>query len=120
MLLFEGQPLLFFLFSISILCLLIGGCCWGSGEDADNKGKMYAGIVIFAIGCATAVAFIIVYVLKRIRRRRKRKAEIERILRQQDGNGDDDVYSKDNNSYQTNPSGYENRGADLNDYRTQF
>ncbi|VEL09017.1 unnamed protein product [Protopolystoma xenopodis] len=81
MLLFDGEPLLFFLFSFSILDLLIGGCLWGSGESDGDSVKMYFGIVIFAIGCTSTVCFFFVLCLKKIQRRRRKRLEMEELMR---------------------------------------
>nr|CAH8871566.1 unnamed protein product [Trichobilharzia regenti] len=92
MLLFEGEPALFFLFIISTLSLLVGGCLWGSGEDEGSPIKMTIGIVLFAIGCSTTTAFFVTYTVKRIRRKRKRKKEIERILQLQEEVNAHEIY----------------------------
>nr|AAX30252.1 SJCHGC02425 protein [Schistosoma japonicum] len=63
MLLFEGEPALFFLFIISTLSLLVGGCLWGSGEDEGATTKMTIGIVVFTLGCITTLTFFITYTI---------------------------------------------------------
>ncbi|KAK4475724.1 hypothetical protein MN116_000987 [Schistosoma mekongi] len=92
MLLFEGEPALFFLFIISTLSLLVGGCLWGSGEDEGATTKMTIGIVIFTLGCTTTLTFFITYTIKQIRKKRKRKKEIERILQLQEEVNSYEVY----------------------------
>ncbi|CAH8615342.1 unnamed protein product [Heterobilharzia americana] len=92
MLLFEGEPVLFFLFIISTLSLLIGGCLWGSGEDEGLQTKMTIGIVLFTVGCSTTVAFFVTYAIKRIRKKRKRRKEIECILQLQEEVNAHEIY----------------------------
>ncbi|CAH8591035.1 unnamed protein product [Schistosoma turkestanicum] len=114
MLLFEGEPALFFLFIISTLSLLVGGCLWGSGEDEGALTKMTIGIVIFTVGCATTVAFFVTYTIKQIRKKRKHKKEIERILQLQEEVNAYEIY-KPRMSAVIN-QGYDNQGID-NDER---
>ncbi|CAI2733934.1 unnamed protein product [Schistosoma spindalis] len=116
MLLFEGEPALFFLFIISTLSLLIGGCLWGSGEDEGAVTKMTIGIVIFAVGCTTTVAFFVTYTIKQIRKKRKRKKEIERILQLKEEVNAYEVY-KPQISKMTD-EGYDNEGIDHNERTT--
>lgn len=113
MLLFEGEPALFFLFILSVLSLLIGGCLWGSGEDAGERTKMIGGIVLFTIGCATTVIFIALYTYKRIHKKKKRRREIERILQMKDPNNGVLPSQQENGAAKT--QAYDNRGADLRD-----
>ncbi|KAA0192507.1 Glutamate receptor NMDA [Fasciolopsis buskii] len=113
MLLFEGEPVLFFLFILSVLSLLIGGCLWGSGEDAGERPKMIGGIVLFTIGCATTVIFISLYTYKRIHKKKKRRREIERILQMKDPNNG--VLSSQQENGAPKNQAYDNRGADLRD-----
>ncbi|VDP78451.1 unnamed protein product [Echinostoma caproni] len=118
MLLFEGEPLLFFLFIISVLSLLIGGCLWGSGEDANQRSKMIAGIVLFSIGCATTIIFIALFAYKRVHKKKKRRREIEKILQMHDPNGT--VGSTLDRNQSTKGEVYDNRGADLRDGLSTF
>ncbi|KAA3672900.1 uncharacterized protein DEA37_0014171 [Paragonimus westermani] len=126
MLLFEGEPVLFFLFLFSVLGLLIGGCMWGSGEDQGNRAKMIGGIALFTIGCATTVVFFAIFTYKRIRKRKKRKREIERILQFQESAAVDvtepeavtntvssGLAVRKSNSQRS--QAYENKAADLKD-----
>ncbi|GAA50481.1 glutamate receptor NMDA [Clonorchis sinensis] len=113
MLLFEGEPALFFLFTTSVLSLLIGGCLWGSGEDEGNHNKMIGGIVLFSIGCATTVAFLSLYIYRRIRRRKKRRLEIERILQLQESTNTADKPSKRTSDLRR--SAYDNRAAEVDE-----
>ncbi|CAH8434033.1 unnamed protein product [Dicrocoelium dendriticum] len=117
MLLFDGEPVLFFLFVFSVLGLLVGGCLWGSGEDDLNHPKMVGGIVLFIIGCATTVVFLVVFTYKRVRRRKKKRREIEQILRFQES-----AMTEEPNPapIQSKRHAYENRAAELKDSVTQF
>ncbi|VDD83229.1 unnamed protein product [Mesocestoides corti] len=83
MLLFEGEPALFLLFSASILSFLIGGCLWGSGEDAGNQAKRTVGIVIFFCGVTCCVAFFMLFTYKTIKRKRREKQDFEELMRMQ-------------------------------------
>ncbi|THD23271.1 Glutamate receptor NMDA [Fasciola gigantica] len=118
MLLFEGEPALFFLFILSVLSLLIGGCLWGSGEDAGDRPKMIGGIALFTIGCATTAIFIALYTYKRIHKKKKRRREIERILQMKDPNTG--VRATEQQNGATKNQVYDNRGADLRDGLSTF
>ncbi len=83
MLLFEGEPVLFILFSLFILSFLIGGCMWGSGEEAGDRTKHIVGIVIFFFGVACCVIFIALFIYKKIKQKRKEKREFEELMRMQ-------------------------------------
>ncbi|KAL7058037.1 hypothetical protein AAHC03_017029 [Spirometra sp. Aus1] len=83
MLLFEGEPVLFILFSLSALCFLIGGCSWGAGEESGDRTRHIAGVVVFFFGVACCILFIILFTYKKIRKRTKEKQDFEELMRMQ-------------------------------------
>ncbi|VDK41372.1 unnamed protein product [Dibothriocephalus latus] len=83
MLLFEGEPLLFTLFGLSVLSLLIGGCMWGVGTDTNDHPRYVAGISVFFFGTGCCVCFIIVFVYKHIKKMRIRKRDLAEVVRLQ-------------------------------------
>ncbi|VDL97786.1 unnamed protein product [Schistocephalus solidus] len=92
MLLFEGEPLLFILFSLSTLSFLIGGCSWGAGEEAGEEGRRIAGIIVFFFGVGCCVLFIILFTYKKIRKKAKAKKDFEELMRMQNEFADNAAY----------------------------
>ncbi|KAL7058461.1 hypothetical protein AAHC03_017030 [Spirometra sp. Aus1] len=83
MLLFEGEPLLFTLFGLTVLSLLIGGCMWGAGEENGDRPRFIAGIALFFFGTGCGVCFLILFVYKRVKKVRKQKRELAELMRLQ-------------------------------------
>ncbi|KAL3307521.1 Glutamate receptor ionotropic, NMDA 1 [Cichlidogyrus casuarinus] len=79
MLLFEGEPVVFSLFSLATFCLLIGGCLWGSMEDKQNQAGRIVGIFIFSVGVFATVLFFALFIYKKRRKNLKMKRQREEI-----------------------------------------
>lgn len=81
--LFEKERSLFLLFSLSVLSTLIGGCLWGEGEEEGNESKRVAGIFIFFEGIACFVIFLIVFIYKKVKSKKRMKKEFEALMETQ-------------------------------------
>nr|CDS33575.1 expressed protein [Hymenolepis microstoma] len=97
MLLFEGEPALFILFALFILSFLIGGCMWGSGEEANDQPKYIVGIVIFFFGVTCCVFFFVLFTYKKIRQRRREKRDFEELMRMQNEFATNEGFHDDEN-----------------------
>ena len=100
MLLFEDQPALFILFALFILSFLIGGCMWGSGEEAGDQTKYIVGIVIFFFGVTCCVLFFVLFTYKKIKQQHKEKREFEELMRMQNEFAANEGFQDDEPSFQ--------------------
>lgn len=71
MILCGGDQVLFGLYSVAIICLLIGGCLWGQGTDKKDRPKQLGGLILFIIGGAFAILAVVVNIIKGVRKRVK-------------------------------------------------
>lgn len=81
MLLFEGERLLFVLFFLTIVSILIGGCLWGQGEEQDDEVRYVVGSIIFSFGCACSVLLLILFIYKKIKRKKHEKENLQGLMR---------------------------------------
>lgn len=97
MLLFEGEPVLFTLFAAFILSLLVGGCMWGSGEEAGDRTKQIIGVVIFFFGVTCCVCFFVLFTYKKIRKKRREMRDFEELMRMQNEFATNEGFQDDEN-----------------------